>query len=91
MKFEDLEWHEHPRFRGAEQAIALFPNGYSLSILYGGSFYCTNDTYEVAVMHDGKLCYDTELTDDVLGYQTKDEVNELLKQCEALTVREVID
>ena len=62
------------------QAVMEFKNGYGVSVLCGDSFYSNGiDTYEVAVTKDGKLCYDTPITDDVLGWQTKEEVTEIMK------------
>lgn len=40
------------------------------------------DTYEVGVLRDGKLCYDTGVLDDddaVTGYQTEDDVTMIMK------------
>ena len=53
-----------------------YPNGYGASIvkrLY--SYGCEDDLWEVAVLDkDGDLCYDTPITNDVLGYLTEEEV-----------------
>ena len=34
-------------------------------------------TFEVAVLYKNEICYDSPITDDVLGYQTEDEVHEI--------------
>lgn len=39
---------------------------------------------ELAVLKHGELCYDTPITDDVIGYLTSDEVYELLDRIEQL-------
>lgn len=55
-------------------------NGYGASIIktamsYGGK----RGLWEVAVLGlDGEICYNTPITDDVLGYLTEDQVNEIL-------------
>ncbi len=49
-----------------------FPNGYGASIVYNNISY----GLECAVLKDGYLCYDTPITNDVLGYLT---VAELVK------------
>lgn len=40
--------------------------------------------YELAVLKHGRLCYDTPITDDVIGYLTSNEVYELLDRIEQL-------
>jgi len=41
--------------------------------------------FEVAVLDkDGELCYDTPITDDVIGYLTFQEVADTLKKIESL-------
>jgi len=57
-------------------------NGYGASIIqsmysYGGD----QGLWELAVLDDkGELCYDTPITNNVIGYLEEDEVNELLKK-----------
>jgi hypothetical protein len=44
--------------------------------------------YELAVMAaDGDIAYDTPITDDVLGYQTKEQIEQLLADVEALPAK----
>lgn len=64
-----------------------FPNSYGASILGGGpgAYGDGVKTFEVAVLYKNEICYDSPITDDVLGYQTEDEVHEILKQIENLT------
>lgn len=69
----------------ATQASIYFSNGYGASILFGSMFYSDGiDTYELAVLDPNGLTYSTPITDDVLGYITKDEVTSALQQIEAL-------
>lgn len=83
LTFKDLEFKPHPLSETdptAIQAIAEFDNGYGVSVIRGRYFYCNDKTYEVAILKDGSLCYDTPITDDVLGYQTKDQVTKIMKE-----------
>lgn len=63
-----------------------FPNKYGASIVGGGpgAYGDGNKTFEVAVLYDGNICYDTPITNDVLGYQTEDDVHEILQKIENL-------
>jgi hypothetical protein len=83
MNFKTLPSNE---LNGGIQYKASFDNGYGASIVkhnysYGGA----NGLWELAVIgKDGRLCYDTPITSDVLGYLTEDEVNQVLKDIAAL-------
>lgn len=62
-----------------------FPNGYGASIVshewsYGGK----DGLFEVAVLRDGDIVYDTPITDDTVGWCDFDRVAELLQQIKAL-------
>jgi len=68
-----------------------FDNGYGASVVcndmsYGGK----EGLFEIAVIKyngkndRGKICYDTPITNDVIGYLTKDEVESILKKIESL-------
>lgn len=62
-----------------------FGNGYGASVITGGIAYCDDEhPYELAVLHHDELCYDTPITDDVIGYLTSDEVFDLLDKIEQL-------
>lgn len=82
-KFEDLEFTPHP-VEGSN-AFHEFPNGYGVSVITGSQhFYCGPDTYEVGITKDGKLNYKTEFTEDVLAYQTPEEITELMTNLKKL-------
>ena len=52
-----------------------YPNGYGASIIkHRASYGHDDDLWELAVLKDGELCYDTGITGDVLGYLTEAEV-----------------
>jgi len=70
---------------GGVQNVFKFDNGYSASVVrhsfsYGGS----NGLWELAVLRDGWIVYDTPITDDVLGHLTESDVQAILAKIEAL-------
>jgi len=83
--FTDLVFTPHENFPDATQAAFEFPNGYGISVITGGFAYTSpSSPYEIAVVLHGALCYDTLITDDVLGWQTADDVSKRMAQLEAL-------
>lgn len=67
------------------RATANFKNGYGVSVLRGSAFYSNGvDTYEVAILKHGSLCYDTYITNDVLGHRTESEVSDVMRQVQSL-------
>jgi hypothetical protein len=65
-----------------------FENGYGLSVIrseysYGGS----DGLFEAAVLYDDHIVYDTPITSDVLGWQTQDDIVDLIALVEALPPR----
>ena len=82
--FNDLEFETHSMGTGI-QAILNFKNGYGVSVVFGSLFYSNGiDTYELAILHDGSLCYSTPITDDVLGHLSKKEINNTMKDVQLL-------
>ena len=49
-----------------------------ISVVNTDFTYNDKDTYEVAITHNGHLTYNTPITKDVLGFQTPEDINELL-------------
>lgn len=82
LKFSDLKFkYREVAGYDAQQARHDFPNGYGVSVCKGKLYYTNrNKPYEVAVMKGGDLCYDTDITDDVLGYQTEEDVTDILRR-----------
>ena len=65
-----------------------FPNGYTGSVVRRS----TSDggpqgLWEVAVMYDGRVVYDTPITNDVIGFLTADDVELVLEQIRELPER----
>lgn len=72
-------------FHGGIQWKFEFDNGYGASVITGSIAYCNEvQPYELAVLKHGELCYDTPITDDVIGYLTSNEVYDLLDKIEQL-------
>ena len=84
MKFADLKFNEHPNGDGV-QAVARFENGYGASVICGEFSYGGKDgLYEVAILKGKNLCYDTPISDDVIGHCTPDDVERILHEIESL-------
>jgi hypothetical protein len=66
-----------------------FPNGYGASVIRTpGSYGSEVGQWELAVIYDNRICYDTEITSDVMGYLTHTEVHNTLKMIEQLQPRD---
>jgi hypothetical protein len=90
MKFFDLQFNPHKNYPDTGvQAKHFFDNGYGVSVVsFPGSYGFRDGLYESAVLkgteEDWEICYDTVLTNDVLGYQSEEEVEVLLHDVENL-------
>lgn len=64
---------------GNAQVILKFENNFGASIIQGPRTYGGNSgLFELAVVYNDDLCYTTSLTSDVIGYQTQEEIIDLL-------------
>jgi len=83
--FNDLVFKQDIQ-RGLNAARIMFDNGYGASVVVGPHTYGGEDgLYELGVLgKDGKLTYDTPVTDDVEGYLTENEVTKLMEQIQKL-------
>lgn len=84
MRFEDLEFKPMLYAEGIFVKIE-FPNGFGASIIrsehsYGGS----NGLYELAVTLSGMVCYDTYITDHIVGFLKPEDITEYLEKIEKL-------
>jgi hypothetical protein len=90
MTFDDLEFGERLSGLSGSQALVFFSNGYGASVIRGyGSHGAEDELYELAVIKTTEddswdLCYDTEITNDVIGHLTEDGVTNLLEAIEVL-------
>ena len=67
------------------QKVYKFPNGYGASVIrHKGSYGYSKGLWELAVLEDGELCYDTEITNDVIGHLNDPEVDRLLRRIQQL-------
>jgi len=62
------------------QRIYKFPNGYGASVVrHENSYGGREGLFELAVLDsDGNICYDTAITNDVIGWLTMVQVDDLL-------------
>lgn len=79
--------HEHFRVSGGDQYKFKFANGFGASVVRHSFSYGSDEgLWELAVLgRDGRLTYDTPITDDVVGRLTEGEVADLLVRIEALS------
>ena len=89
MKFTDLNFQPHGNMPDGIAARHFFPNGYGVSVVqFPGSYGYEEGLYEVAILkgleEDWEICYDTPITDDVIGYQSMEDIDNLLSQVESL-------
>lgn len=69
---------------GGNHAVMTFPNGYGVSVIDDG-YGSSRGLYELAVLGpDGRLCYDTPITDDVLGHLSADDVTKYMAEVQIL-------
>ncbi len=78
-----------PNANKGEQRKYFFANGYGASVIRSPMSYGSNEgLWELAVLKGTEgnfsLCYDTPITDDVIGHLTEKAVAKLLKKVEAL-------
>jgi hypothetical protein len=89
MNFGDLAFYPHGNMPDGIAARHFFPNGYGVSVVqFPGSYGYEEGLYEVAILkgleEDWEICYDTPITDDIIGYQSMEDIDNLLSQVESL-------
>lgn len=94
--FDDLDFRSHPAGCGL-MARMQFLNGYGISVVrfrmfdfslsvepLFGSHTDNENEWEVAVLHYNAVCYDTPITDDVIGHLSEDGVTEIMFKIQEL-------
>ncbi len=74
------------------QILFKFPNDYGISLVcHSFSYGNSDDEFEIAIVKfvpgsddDWSITYDTDITGDVLGYQTKQDVIDVIQKTIAL-------
>lgn len=85
--FSDLNFT--PRSHEGVAARIKFDNGYTASVVRGDHTYGGSEgLYELAVMYNGEIVYDTPITNDVVGWLTEGDVTEKLNEVASLPTRE---
>lgn len=85
--FKDLKFVDKDMPFGYEgkHSELRFSNGYGISIITGYGAYTSQDKpYEIAVLKGDAICYDTPITSDVIGYNTKRDVTRIMKEIQDL-------
>ena len=84
--FKDIIFKKNPM--GADfgiVSITQFDNGYEVSVVRSEHSYGGNKgLYELAIFKDGEICYDTPITDDVIGYLRPEDVTDVMERVEKL-------
>jgi hypothetical protein len=67
------------------QKIYSFDNGYGASVVCNfGTYGAKDGLFEVAVLKNGEMCYDTPITSDVVGWLDFAGVADILNKIKAL-------
>ncbi len=78
LKYEGFEQYlvsGRDNFFGGLSYEFRFENNYGASVIkHKFSYGNEDDLFELAVLYDGKITYSTEITGDVLGYLTDEDV-----------------
>lgn len=91
--FEDLVFtsRKEPFSMIDTQALMFFENGYGISVITGEGAYSDDQCpYEAAVLKGNQaewnICYDTPITDAVLGYNTAEDITSIMKRIQELPI-----
>jgi hypothetical protein len=93
-KFKDLEFKNKfgkdeltfaPFLTDAKEAYLEFENGYGISVICGyGAYGSGTNPYECAVLNGNSLCYNTPITNDVIGYCDEEMVTRIMIEIQNL-------
>ncbi len=82
-QFKDLEFKPHSIGDGV-QARMDFKNGYGVSVVKLNVSYGYPNLWELAVLYDGSLTYNTPITDDVIGHLSEEKVTNVMLEVQNL-------
>ena len=82
QKFEDLVFAPHKnKMEGAVQAQHDLPNGITISVVGGYMLYGNGiETFEVGAFKKGHEWIKLSEYDDVVGWQTKEDINAIIQK-----------
>jgi hypothetical protein len=74
------QFHKKKQYiHGGTQDLYEFPNGYGASVISHNYSYGGKDgLFELAVLLNDEIKYDTPITDDVIGYLAEEDLEEIL-------------
>lgn len=76
-----MKWPESERWNGGERKTFQFDNGYGASLVKcPGSYGYEEGLWELAVIYNNDVCYDTPITDNVIGYLNDPQADEILER-----------
>lgn len=89
--FNDLQFEPHPNGLGGKLAQMELDNGYKISVVGGGKgFYGNGETtFEVAMFDRMGEMITLGKNDQVLGWQTINEVNEIIEKFDNVPILNV--
>ena len=82
--FKDIEFEEFEKYNGVISRTE-FENGYGVSVIkHDNSYGGDRGLYELAIIKDGDIVYDTPITSDVIGHLTPEEVSRYMIKIQEL-------
>jgi hypothetical protein len=84
--FKDLDFEFYPYgVFSSTRAVMHFENEYGISVITGKGAYVNGEKpYEIAVLYNGEITYNTDITDNVIGWQNEDNVTDIMKKIQEL-------
>ena len=83
--FKDLEFKPHTADKNGVVAKIEFDNGWGATVVrYEYSYGGKSGLYELAVLKDGYVDMNNDITDDVIGWLDESDVTKVLKQIQEL-------
>ena len=77
--FDDLEFKKHVIDNDGKHAIMKFDNKYGISVVRLKGSFGYPLLWEIAVLYEEDITYNTDITDDVIGHLTELEVTDVMR------------